>query len=44
MTLLLGDWKGDLFTQSNFLFIAIILYLLKIKKYEIDFCRYSRIQ
>lgn len=43
MTLLLGDWKGDLFTQSNFLFIAIILYLLKIKKNEVNFCHYSRI-
>lgn len=42
-TLFLGDWKGDLFTQSNFVFIIIMLYLLIIKKNEINFCCHSRV-
>ena len=38
--LIICDWKGDLFTQSNFLFIIITLFLLTNRRNEINICNY----
>lgn len=39
-TLIICDWKGDLFTQSNFLFIIVTLFLLTNRRNEINICNY----
>lgn len=44
ISIAIGNWKGDLFMQSNFIFITICLFYILICKNEIIINNHSRLQ